>query len=74
MKKMNPAVKSMIQLLGAVLVLIGAWVLIGLIAFPKAFYTLDRTVPYITSYAIPDRSTDALVHLAVEEVIFLSMP
>ena len=36
MKKMNPAAKNMIQLLSYVVLLIGIWMVIATVAFPKA--------------------------------------
>ena len=35
MKKLNPAAKNMIQLLSYVVLMIGIWLLIGTVAFPK---------------------------------------
>lgn len=35
MKKMNPAAKNMIQLLSYVVLMIGIWMVIGTVAFPK---------------------------------------
>lgn len=46
MKKMNPAVKNMIQLLSYIVLLIGMWTVIGLVAFPSAS-TADRLAEYV---------------------------
>lgn len=35
MKKMNPAVKNMIQLLSYIVILIGIWMVIAMVAFPE---------------------------------------
>lgn len=45
MKKMNPAAKNMIQLLSYIVLLIGMWMVIGAVAFPK-----PTTVERLTSY------------------------
>ena len=46
MKKINPAVKNMIQLLSYVVLLIVIWMVIGLIAFPKPS-TVERLTDYV---------------------------
>lgn len=46
MKKMNPAVKNMIQLLSYIVILIGMWTVIGLVAFPSAS-TAERLTDYV---------------------------
>ena len=46
MKKMNPAAKNMIQLLFYIVLMIGMWTLIGLVAFPKAT-TAERLTEYV---------------------------
>ena len=46
MKKMNPAVKNMIQLLSYVVLLIVAWIVICLVAFPQPS-TIERLTDYV---------------------------
>lgn len=46
MKKMNPAVKNMIQLLSYVVLLIVIWMIIGVVAFPKPS-TIERLTDYV---------------------------
>ena len=46
MKKINPAVKNMIQLLSYVVLLIVLWMVIGLVAFPKPS-TVERLTDYV---------------------------
>lgn len=46
MKKMNPAVKNMIQLLSYVVLMIVLWIIIGLVAFPKAS-DAERLTSYV---------------------------
>lgn len=46
MKKMNPAVKNMLQLLFYIVLLIGMWTIIGLVAFPSAS-TAERLAEYV---------------------------
>jgi len=46
MKKMNPAAKSMIQLLSYVVLLIVIWMVIGRVAFPKAT-NAERLTEYV---------------------------
>ncbi len=46
MKKMSPAAKSMIQLLSYIVLLMGMWVVIGLVAFPKPS-TIERLSDYV---------------------------
>ena len=46
MKKMNPAAKNMIQLLSYVVLLIVIWMIIGVVAFPKAS-TIERLTDYV---------------------------
>lgn len=46
MKKMNPAAKNMIQLLFYIVLMIGMWAIIGMVAFPKTT-TVERLTEYI---------------------------
>ncbi len=46
MKKMNPAAKNMIQLLSYIVLMIGMWVVIGAVAFPKPT-TVERLTGYV---------------------------
>ena len=46
MKKMNPAAKNMIQLLFYIVLMIGMWAIIGMVAFPKTS-TVERLTEYI---------------------------
>lgn len=46
MKKMNPAAKNMIQLLFYIVLMIGMWAIIGMVAFPKAS-TAERLTEYV---------------------------
>ena len=46
MKKINPTVKNMIQLLSYVVLLIVIWMVIGLVAFPKPS-TVERLTDYV---------------------------
>lgn len=46
MKKMSPAAKNMVQLLSYIVLLIGIWMVIGLVAFPKAS-TTERLTDYV---------------------------
>lgn len=46
MKKMNPAAKNMIQLLSYIVLMIGMWTVIGLVAFPKPT-TVERLTDYV---------------------------
>lgn len=48
MKKMNPAAKNMIQLLSYIVLMIGMWVVIGAVAFPKPT-TAERLTSYVTA-------------------------
>jgi hypothetical protein len=46
MKKMNPAAKNMIQLLFYIVLMIGMWAIIGMVAFPKTT-TAERLTEYV---------------------------
>lgn len=46
MKKMNPAAKNMIQLLSYIVLMIGMWAVIGMVAFPKPS-TVERMTDYV---------------------------
>ena len=46
MKKMNPAAKNMLQLLSYIVILIGMWMAIATIAFPKPT-TIERLTEYV---------------------------
>ena len=46
MKKMNPAAKNMIQLLSYIVLMIGMWAVIGMVAFPKPS-TVKRLTDYV---------------------------
>lgn len=46
MKKMNPAAKNMIQLLSYIVLMIGIWILIGQVVFPKPS-TAERLKEYV---------------------------